>query len=144
MLDRAPGLPFRLAGALVEDLHGRGLRREPFLDLWSVDSRAAVRDAAVAALKGPEPVVLYAEARTSGKQTAGLEILLAALTGPDDRADRLVGICQPVTTLVRLHGEALTVLEHKLTVYPGGRDPGVREPHLRLAAVDGRRITRSG
>jgi hypothetical protein len=140
MLDRQSGLPFRLAGGLVEDLHGRGLRREAFLALWGTESRAAVRDAALAAVRGPEPAVLYANARTDSGQQAGLEIMLAPLTGADGRVDRLLGFYQPVTTLVRLHGEALVELTHKLTLYAGAGDVETRVPHLRLAAVDGRRI----
>jgi hypothetical protein len=140
MLDRQSGLPYRLAGGLVEDLHGRSLRREAFLGLWTADSRAAVRDAALAAVRGPEPAVIYAEARTDSDQRCGLELMLAPLTDADGRVDRLLGLCQPVTTLVRLHGEALTDLTHKLTIYAGAGEAATRTPHLKLAAVDGRRI----
>lgn len=140
IVDRQSGLPFRLAGALVEDLHARSLRREPFMALWTPDSRAAVRDAALAAIRGPEPVVIYVEARTDNDQRCGLEVFLAPLTDAEGRVDRLIGLYQPVTTLVRLHGEALTDLTHKLTIYAGAGDAATRTSHLKLAAVDGRRI----
>ena len=140
MLARTPGLPFRLAGALLEDVHGRPLHGESFLSLWAPDSRAAVRDAAVAAIRGVSPAILYAEGRTDHDRRAGFEMTIAPLTGPDAKIDRLVGLCQPISALVRLHEETVIELQHRLTVYAGASRPGGVGPALRLAAVDGRRI----
>jgi hypothetical protein len=140
MLSRAAGLPFRLAGALIEDLHGRSLKGGNFMDLWSADSRAAIRDAVVSAMRGCEPVILYAEARTGSDRRAGLELFVAPLTGEGARIDRLVGLCQPISTLVRLHGDTVVELGHRLTIYAGSSEGGAPGSHLKLAAVDGRRI----
>jgi hypothetical protein len=140
MLARTPGLPFRLAGGLLEDLHGRPLHGESFLSLWASDSRAAIRDAAVTAIRGVSPAILYAEGRTDHDRRAGFEMVIAPLTGPDAKVDRLVGLCQPISALVRLHEETVSELCHRLTVYAGASRPGGMGPPLRLAAVDGRRI----
>jgi hypothetical protein len=140
MLARTPDLTFRLAGGLLEDLHGRSLYGESFTKLWAPDSRAAVRDAAVAAVRSLSPAILYAEGRTDHDRRAGFEMLLAPLTGPDARVDRLLGLCQPISALVRLHEETVCELQHRLTVYAGASKPGGVGPSLRLAAVDGRRI----
>jgi hypothetical protein len=140
MLSRTAGLPFRLAGALLEDLHGKPLHGESFLSLWASESRAAIRDAAVAAIRGVSPAILYAEGRTDHDRRAGFEMTICPLTGPDAKVDRLVGLCQPISALVRLHEETVTELFHRLTVYAGASRPGGIGPSLRLAAVDGRRI----
>jgi hypothetical protein len=138
MIERGANLVFRLSGALIEDLYGRSLKGSGFLDLWDVRSRAPIRDAAVSVVRACEPAVLYAEARTDHDRKAGLELMLAPITGPEGKVDRLFGLCQPVSTLVRLQGEHIAELGHRLTVYAGkGAAP---QPHLRLAAVDGRRI----
>lgn len=140
MLDRSAGLPFRLAGALVEDLHGRSLKGQSFLGLWAAESRAAAREAVVGSEHGAEPVVLYTEAATASDQRAGLEITLAPLADDRGRTVKFLGLCQPVTTLVRLHGETLLAYRHKLTLFAGEEETTARAPRLRLAAVDGRRI----
>jgi hypothetical protein len=132
------GLPFRLAGGLLVDLHARGLRGDSFLSLWGAGCRAAVRDAAAQAARGGEPVVLFAEASTGSGRRVGLEILLAPLTGPSGLVDRLVGFWQPKTTLEHLDGEPLIETVHKLTVYAGRGETAAGR--LRLAAVDGLRI----
>jgi len=129
-------LPFRLAGGLLTDLHGRGLRGEDFGRLWSRQGRGALNGAAAAAVRDREPVVLRAEGFTDEGQPLGLEIVLAPLTGPDGRIDRLVGLYQPTTTVARLRNRPLVELHPRLTVYAAPQ----AEPHLKLAAVDGRRI----
>jgi hypothetical protein len=139
MLENAAELPFRLAGGLFEDLMGRPLRGRGFLPLWSEESRGAVRDAARAVLASREPAVIYAHGATEAGDAAGLELMLAPLAGRDGLVDRLIGVCQPLTPLVRLRGEPLVALAHKLTIFAGGED-GAYEPHLKLAAVDGRLI----
>ena len=140
MVERGAGLPFRLSGSLIEDLHGRSLKGKSFLELWAPESRAAVRDAVVTAVRACEPAILYAEARTDQDRRAGLELMLAPLAGPDVKVDRLLGLCQPISTLVRLHGENIVELGHRLTVYAGPNKGAPAGPHLKLAAVDGRRI----
>ncbi len=139
MLENAADLPFRLAGGLLEDLMGRPLRGRGFLPLWSEESRGAVRDAARAVMAAREPGVIYASGTTEAGDAAGLELMLAPLAGSDGLVDRLLGLCQPLTPLARLKREPLVELNHKLTVF-AGVDGNAFEPHLKLAAVDGRLI----
>jgi hypothetical protein len=132
-----PDLPFRLAGGLLTDLHGRGLRGEGFLDLWGGPSRAPAREAVLSAISDREPVVVYADAGAAGG-VLGLEILLAPLSGPGGTLDRLLGLYQPLTSLAVLRGGPIGPLAHRFAVRLGAaaRPP----PRLRLAAVGGMRI----
>ena len=132
--------PFRLAGGLLEDLHGRSLRNESFLKLWAPEGRAAVRDAAAACLTGRDPAILYAEGVTADGRRAGFELMFAPLIGPDGQIDRLLGHYQPISALAQLNREPISELFHKLTVYAGEDVTQPKTGHLRLAAVDGRRI----
>lgn len=140
ILGRAAGLPFRLAGGLIEDLHGQSLRGESFLKLWAPEFRAAVRDAAAACLTGREPAILYAEGVTAEGQRAGFELMFAAFVGREGQIDRLLGHYQPISALIQLDREPIVELRHKLTVYAGAEMGQPRGSHLKLAAVDGRRI----
>jgi hypothetical protein len=132
-----PDLPFRLAGGLVVDLHGKTLRGEGFLNQWTSTSRPQARDAAMAALRERQPLVIYAEALAKGG-VMGLEILLAPLAGPDGEPDRLLGLYQPLAPLAVTHDEAIGPLVHR-TVVRLGHGPA-QAPRLRLAAVDGTRL----
>lgn len=114
------GMPLRLAGEGVIDLHGRGLRGAGFLTLWAAPSRAAVRDAAVAAVRGVEPVVIMTEGRTHAGDRLGLEVLLAPLAGPSGAVDRLLGLHQPTGGTEALEQHPLHELHARLTVYAGG------------------------
>ncbi len=67
--------------------------------------------------------------------------MLAPLVGASGEVDRLLGFYQPLSTLVRLHGQPLVEMAHRLTVYAGSDlARNQKGSHLRLAAVDGRRI----
>jgi hypothetical protein len=132
-----PDLPFRLAGGLLTDLHGRGLRGDGFLELWGAPSRAPAREAVLCAMRDREPVVVYADAGAAGG-VLGLEILLAPLSGPAGGLDRLLGLYQPLTSLVVLRGEPIGPLAHRFAVRLGAVEPP--RARLRLAAVDGMRI----
>lgn len=133
----SPALPFRLAGGLLTDLHGRSLRGEGFLDLWGPPSRPAVREAVQTAVANREPVIVYADAGAAGG-VLGLEIFLAPLTGPGGGLDRLLGLYQPITSLSVLRGEPIGLLAHRYAVPLGHDRP--RPARLRLAAVDGLRV----
>jgi hypothetical protein len=130
-------LPFRLAGGLITDMHGRGLRGEGFLDLWGGPSRVAAREAALAAVDDREPVVIYADAPAAGG-VVSLEILLAPLSGPTGALDRMLGLYQPISSLSVLRCEPIGPLVHRFAVRLSA-EPRVR-PQLRLAAIDGMRL----
>jgi hypothetical protein len=136
MLGRSsPALPFRLAGELLTELNGRGLRGESFLDLWTGESRAAARAAAAVAVRDRDPVVVYADAPAVGG-VLGLELVLAPLTGPAGLLDRVLGLCQPVTSLAVLQGAPVGRLTHRFTLRLGPAEARER-PRLRLAVDNG-------
>jgi hypothetical protein len=130
----SPALPFRLAGGLLTDLHGRSLRGEDFLEVWGGPSRATVRDAVASAVRDREPVIIYADAAAAGG-VLNLEIFLAPLAGPEGVLDRLLGLYQPLSSLVVLRGEPVGPLAHRFALRLGAGQP--QPPRLRLAAVNG-------
>lgn len=145
MLQQGPDLKFRLAGASLEAAFQQPLRATSYLRLWSSESRAAVRQTVQSLVADLECAVLYADAQTSEGRRASLEIFLAPLTGPDRRTvDRLVGLQTQIGRLVAVRGERLTLLEHRMTVYPGRQDCWTQatpaRSHLRLAVVNGQRV----
>lgn len=137
MLDLGPAaLPFRLAGEFLIDLHGRPLKGADFQSLFSLPGRSMAARATAAALQDWEPVVLDAEGYSEDGRSVSLEILLAPLADIDGaRIERLVGLYQPTTLVARLAGKPVTLLDARLAVHAAARGT-----HLKLAAVDGRRI----
>ena len=128
---------FRLAGELLIDLHGRGLRGENLLSLWARTDRFELISALESTLRAPQPLVIGAHARADGALTAGMEILFAPLVGPQGQADRFLGLYQPTARLAGLRG----LVVHELTVRSiNGGEPRSAPPRLRLAALDGRCI----
>jgi hypothetical protein len=131
--------PFRLAGALLGDLHGRELRGECFYALWMPSDRQRVHDALAQARADGAPVVLAASGWTAEGDEAKLEIVLAPLTGPSGEMDRVLGLYQPTSSLRRLLGQPLVALTLNHTRLAGQEAPASR-PRLRLVALDGRRL----
>lgn len=128
----------RLAGEALVDLHGRGLKGKGFLSFWESPSRAAVRDAVVSAVRGPGPVVIFAEADRASGERVGLEIAMAPLVGPDGRIDRLVGLYQPLGDFVSKRDDPIGPIIARLNVHAGAE--AADRTHIRLASVDGLRI----
>ena len=129
---------FRLAGGFIADLHGRDLRDEDLLSLWSVQDRTQVQLALELARRKPDPVVIVAEARTELGAVMELEIMLTPLAAPSGEVDRVMGFYQPTSPVAMLMGQPIQALSLKTIRTVGVQ--GVTRPHLRLAAVDGRRI----
>jgi len=127
---------FRLAGALVGDLHQRDLRGQDWLSLWEGADKLRLATALETARRRAEPVVLVAEARTTSGRAAGMEITLAPLRGGPDSPDRFIGLYQPVSPLAGLRDEAIV----SLAVQRIGAASETVEPYLKLAAVDGLRV----
>jgi hypothetical protein len=141
--DEGEGEVFRLAGGLLADLHARDLRGRDFYDLWMAGDRQEVRDALEQARRQGAPVVLEASGWTAEGDEAKLEIVLAPLTGPTGALDRVLGLYQPTSSLRRLMGQPFTALTlNGSKPAPGeAAAPAPRSrAHLRLAAVDGRRV----
>lgn len=126
------GARIRLAGEWIERAHGQPLRGVEWLSLWNEDGRALVAASIVQAFREGRPVVLVGEAEgLSGV----VEIPLTPLRGPDGRADRLLGLYQPVASTDR-NARDVGLFSARLSI---GVGPVARAP-LSLAAVDGRRI----
>jgi hypothetical protein len=133
---------FRLGGGLIEDLHGRGLRRAEFAPLWATADRPRLHAAMEAALRRGLPLLVEAEGHTREGQTAQLEIVMAPLISNTGRVDRFLGLYQPISPLSRLGDRPLDHLCVKTMRAMGptaGDDPQAL-PALRLAVLDGRRI----
>lgn len=135
---RAGAYPFRLAGALLDDLHRSPLTGLDFCRLWAIADLARVQSAIEGALRRRESLILHAQGRSAAGHQARLEILLAPLAGTKGQIDRLLGLYQPVTPLFRLRGEKLERLFLLEAVLANGGDPAPSA--LRIAAIDGRRI----
>lgn len=121
---------FRLSGGFVNDLHGRELRGERFLDLWAPADRAKAAAALERARTGGEPVVLKAVGVAMQDRRLGLELTLAPATGPTEAPDRIVGLLQPTSMVARL-GER-TLHELRLAPPPGAAPRDDAAPRLRL------------
>ena len=131
----APGqYPFRLAGEFIIDLHGRSLRGDNLLSLWSRSHRIELQTALESVLRSPGPLVVSAEGRTDDGTALRVEVLFLPLAGPTGAADRFLGLYQPTSSTSALRGRPVREL---LIRTVGG---GEIMPRLRLAALDGRRI----
>jgi hypothetical protein len=136
--ERAGAYPFRLAGALVEDLHGGPMFGLDFAALWAPADRRRVQAAVEAALSRRRSLIAAAWGRSLAGAEARLEILLAPLAGRQGQVDRLLGLYQPTSPLFRLQDQKIERLFLQQIAFADGGEP-VAAP-LRLAAVDGRLI----
>lgn len=127
---------FRLAGALLADLHGRELSGTPFARLWARRDRDAASDALARARQNAAPVVLSALASTLEGEAVGLELTLAPVLGPSGQSDRAFGLYQPTAPLARLRGRAVQGLQ--LQAVEILAEP--RPAYLKLVVVEGRRV----
>jgi len=106
--------------------------------LWSPEDRTQLQLALELARRKPDPVVVTAEAPTELGAVVELEILFMPLAAPSGEVDRVMGFYQPTSPVAMLMGQAISVLSLKSIRTIGVQ--GAMPPHLRLAAVDGRRI----
>jgi len=129
---------FRLAGGFIADLHGRDLKDEDLTRLWSPEDRTQLQLSLELARRKPDPVVATAQARTELGAVLELEILFMPLAAPSGEVDRVMGFYQPTSPVAALVGQPVKVLSLKSICAVSVQ--GAMSPHLRLAAVDGRRI----
>ena len=129
---------FRLAGGFITDLHSRDLRDEDLMRLWSAEDRTQLQLSLELARRKPDPVVATAQARTDLGAVLELEILFMPLAAPSGEVDRVMGFYQPTSPVAALVGQPISILSLKSIGAIGAH--GATPPHLRLAAVDGRRI----
>jgi hypothetical protein len=130
--------PFRLAGGFVGDLHRRDLRQVDGMTLWSERDRLRLRTALEEIRRGPEPLVVMAEALTEGPSLS-LEVFFAPLAAPEGGAERYLGLYQPLGMVSRLRGYPVLELSVRALRRSGAANEAGAAP-LRLAALDGRRI----
>jgi hypothetical protein len=136
--ERAGAYPFRLAGALVEDLHGPNLAGLDFAALWAPADRTRIQTAVEAALARRRSLLASAHGRSLSGAEARLEILLAPLSGRLGQVDRLLGLYQPLSPLFRLKDQRIERLFLDEIAFA---DDGAPLPApLRLASLDGRTI----
>ena len=132
----APGdYRFRLAGSIVEDLHGGIKRGAAALPLWAEDDRVQIKAVLEAVTRRCEPVVITALGEASPFSLT-LEILFAPLAGKDGQVDRLLGLYQPLAPIARLHERPIA----SLSVMRMAKASGDDAPRLRLASVSGRLV----
>jgi hypothetical protein len=90
--------PFRLAGTRVCALFGRELKGEPFVQLWDLESRKALRDMTTIVADEAVATVAGARARTAQGSGADLELLLLPLYHRGKMHVRLLGLLAPIET----------------------------------------------
>jgi hypothetical protein len=130
--------PFRLAGALLEDLHRGPLVGLDFVQLWAGADRLRIQNAVEAAFARRQALIAIAQGRSLSGAQAKLEILFAPLADRQGRVDRMLGFYQPVSPLFRLQNQRIERLFLLEAAFADGGDP-LAAP-VRLASVDGRLI----
>jgi hypothetical protein len=137
VLGRGPAraYPFRLTGALLEDLHGGPLVGSDFVALWAPSDRARIQAAIEEAMERGVAIIALAHGRSASGHQARLEILLAPLVGRGGRVDRMLGLYQPVSPLFRLKEQSI----QRLFLLEFAFASEAPSP-VRLASLDGRLI----
>lgn len=130
--------PFRLAGGFVADLHGRDLRTENVLALWTDAGRSRLRQALDEARESVHPVVATAEVITSEGPSLAIEVMFAPLVAHDAGPDRLLGLYQPLSMVARMRGLPASALS-LVSLRRVGADND-QSPRVRLAALDGLQV----
>jgi hypothetical protein len=136
--ERAGAYPFRLAGALVEDLHDVNLAGFDFTTLWAPSDRPRIQTAIEAAFVRQRSLIATAHGRSLSGAEARLEILLAPLAGRQGQVDRLLGLYQPLSPLFHLKDQRIERLFLEHIVFADDGEPVPAPP--RLAALDGRAV----
>jgi hypothetical protein len=130
--------PFRLAGALMEDLHRGPLVGLDFLQLWANSDRMRIQGAVETAFMRREALIVTAHGRNLAGAQTKLEILLAPLADRHGKVERMLGFYQPVSPLFRLQDQPIERLFLLEIAFADGGDSVAAS--LRLASVDGRLI----
>lgn len=136
--ERAGAYPFRLAGALIEDLHRGPLGGFDFIGLWAAADRPRVQAGLEAALTRRQSLIATAHGRSLSGAEAQLEMLLAPLAGRQGQVDRLLGLYQPVSPLFHLGSHTIERLFLDDLAFADGSSAALAP--LRLASLDGRLI----
>jgi len=125
---------FRLAGEAVASLAGRPLAGESVLRLWRIEDRGRLVRLLSSSLTCAEPLIVRASCAPSEGRSGQLELVFAPLAGADGEIDRFLGLVQPFAL-----GLAAPIGPLAIAAV-NGLEETARRAHLRLAALDGRRI----
>jgi hypothetical protein len=96
LADAAYDHSFRLAGTRVCALFGRELKGEPFIDLWSVESRQAISDLLTISNEESVGTVAGVTAENGMGEQVDLELLLLPLGIRRPSLARIIGILAPL------------------------------------------------
>ena len=140
---------FRLSGGFLVALHGYELKETSFTSLFRPPFARTVEAALQMALRRQQPLIMTisapwqptrpAEDGLFQNETVSVEICLCPILNRDGEVDRFVGIYQTLSPMPRNpHGTIgrYTLMSSRL-YEPQSH---VRAAHLRLVAVEGRRI----
>ena len=112
--------PFRLAGTRVCALFGRELKGAPFVQLWDLAGRIAIRELAVTVTDEANPVVAGVVAHTAQGSQTDLELLMLPLYHRGKVRVRLLGLLAPLTVPYWLGSEHVVSLTLGATRHLGG------------------------
>jgi hypothetical protein len=138
-----PDYVFRLSGGSLVHLHGRELRGESFISLFTKSSQIEISACLQASMVRQIPLNLSVQAHTSKGKSISLTITLAPLCNDYGVTDRLVGLYEAKEELPVLINQKIMVLnlisshllrhvEVEMTDYIGAP--------LRLVASHGQRL----
>ncbi len=128
---------FRLAGAFLAELHGCELRDASLFDLWEPEDRHPLQMALETVRRRVEPLVIDCDAWPEHGLPVRIELTMAPLTGLSGDMDRMIGLFQPLSPTAVLMTRKVQSLSIR-SILSGGLGEPLQ--HLRLAAVNGRRI----
>ena len=105
--DEPAGHPFRIAGTRVCALFGQDLKHEPFLNLWTPDSRSLMGD--LIGVIGHESVGVMAgvTGRTYAGRPLNLELLVLPLVHAGRTDARVLGAIAPAGATTWIGGNSL-------------------------------------
>ncbi|MFT3996540.1 MAG: PAS domain-containing protein [Asticcacaulis sp.] len=147
MLTARDGFRFRLAGEVIEQMHGLGLKTRDFATLFSAEHQAAVTAALTAARYREQALRLSVSAMIS-HETIEIDLVLAPLRNAEGLTDRFVGLYAPQGALPdafqderlfegnRAIAGRLTLKNAKLETESAVE----KRSHLRLIVLHGRQV----
>ena len=102
---------FRIAGALLADLHGEELQGAGFTDLWRASDRLRLTAALQQIRDEAEPVLLKGKAVAADGEAIHIEMVIAPIHGENGRTERVLGLYQPTSITARLCGQRVVELQ---------------------------------
>lgn len=128
-----PDYVFRLSGTRLNAMFLRELKGLPFLDLWSVLDRAALRDVVTSVLDDRTAMVAGVRASPKNRTSVDLELLLLPLRHHGKTHARMLGSLAPAWTaswlgLLPVEPLTLTSFRHVVESLPACAIPAAVRP----------------